>query len=980
MVCVLFPVAVASAFEFERVDVEGLSHNSVYAILQDRQGFLWLGTADGLNRFDGREVVVFRNDPDDASSLTGNVVSVLIEDRQGTLWIGTSGGVSRLEPAREGFVQAVTCTGEPMRNVTTLIEDQIGTLWAGSPAGLWRFGVVGGCWTRTPVLTDHGVGVIREGPDGLLVLGSDKAGVQSAHLFDPVSMALDEIPLPDDTATSYSFLYAASGELWLDASGPAVLVEKERRVELDSPPPADVEAWSFVEDEDGVVWVGTNLGLRRWDPETRQLEQFLIVPSQGAWLQNHIRALFFDRDGALWVGTHGGLYRHDPFRKVFVSLTSDPTNPNSLSGNAVSALCEDPAGAIWVGTFGAGVNRLDPETRLLRHYHHPKARDEPMADVVWSVLAGDDGRIWVADTLGLSSLDPDTGVYTAHPEAYPFDRPLRTLVRGESGELWIGGLGGLCRYEPTLMHAECFKTSAEENDLVSGAVESLLLDGNGGLWIGGRSLVRLDMKSGEFSTHQLTGDTGRVVGGEGLWAMHRSQSGTLWLGSGSGLSRFDPSNEDFRHYSTGDGLPGSVVYSILEDARGRLWLGTNNGLALFDPSATEGREFRAFDSSDGVLNSEFNRRAALETRDGEYFFGGLDGLTLFDPVQLRDNPRPPQVVIEGITVWSREGSIRVNPQSVDQLVLSHKDTIVSFDFVALSYTNPQKNRYAYRLEGFDERWVDAGSRGSARYTTMAPGRYFFRVKASNSDGVWNEEGASFPVIVVPPFWQTWWFRAFVVLLIAAAAVGLHRVRIKRLLELERVRLQIASDLHDDLSSNLAGVALETDMLRQSPHLPEEHQDRLGELRDTTLDMVASLRDIVWIINPEHDTLESLESRMRRTAKSLAGGREVRFDARLPDALELDMGLRRNLFLIFKEAVHNAVRHAGADILTIRLEEAESVLRLEVRDDGSGFCEDQIIAGHGLRSMRWRAQQMGATLTITPGPESGTEVVLEIKLA
>ncbi len=763
-------------------------------------------------------------DPDEASSLAGNVVYVLIEDRSGALWIGTDGGVSRLEADRTGFLQAATCDGPPMGQVITLIEDEDGTIWAGSPAGLSRFETENGCWNEVSAFRGHDVGLIRRGVGRSLLVWSIRQGLGSLHLLDPVSIEVEEVPLPDDLESSFSFHLAASRELWLDASGPAVLMDGDHRAVLDARPKTESQAWAFAEQGDGVVWIGTNLGLLRWQPDERRLRSVTIEPSHGAFLANHVRALYLDRDGALWVGTHGGLYRHDPFRKRFVTLTADSTNPNSLSGRAVSALCEDVQGFIWVGTFGAGVNRLDPEAGSIRTYHHPDFAVEPLADVVWSLVCGERGLIWVADSVGLASLDPVTGIYTEHPEAYPFDQPLRTLRQGSTGDLWVGGLGGFCRYEPDRKESLCYEVGADVDGLEIGGVESLLLDGVGGLWIGGNGLTRLELETGELTRCRLANEEGRLVGGEGLWVLHRSESGILWLGSGSGLSRLDPGSGALRHMSTGDGLPGSMVYSILEDDRGRLWLGTNNGLVVFDPGAPEGLGFRAFDSSDGVMNSEFNRRAALKMSDGRMLFGGLDGLTMFDPEELRDNPRPPQVVIEAITVWNREGATEHNPWTIDRLELSHRDTIVSFDFVALSFTNPKKNRYAYRLEGFDERWVDAGPQGFARYTTMAPGSYVFRVKACNSDGVWNEEGASLAVTVVPPYWQRWWFRASVLLLIAATAFALHRMRIRRLLELERVRLQIASDLHDDLSSNLAGVALETDMLRQSPDLSEEQRD------------------------------------------------------------------------------------------------------------------------------------------------------------
>jgi signal transduction histidine kinase len=427
-----------------------------------------------------------------------------------------------------------------------------------------------------------------------------------------------------------------------------------------------------------------------------------------------------------------------------------------------------------------------------------------------------------------------------------------------------------------------------------------------------------------------------------------------------------------------EGLPGSAAYSVAEDGRGRLWIGTNRGLARFTPPDGP---FRAYDLADGIGTVEFNRHAHFRDADGTLYFGGVDGLTVFHPEAIRNNPYVPPVVLTRVETAGRAGTAAYTPAGLDGLTLTHRQTAVTFEFAALNFTDPDKNRYAYRLEGFDARWVQAGTQRVARYTSLPPGRYTFRVRGANNDGVWNTRGAALAVTVLPPFWQTWPFRA----LLAAAALALltaaYRARVRRLLELERLRLRIAGDLHDDLSSDLSGIALVADLLRRREGMPEADRLQLAEVRDTALRKVDALRDIVWTINPEHDTLEATVRRMRQVAATLLAGLEVTFEVDVPDAGQaVAMTFRRDVLLIFKEALHNVARHAGAAHVAIRLRQRDGRLDLSVEDDGRGFDPQAAADGHGLRNMRVRAERAGATLDVRSRPGGGTRIGVGLRVA
>jgi signal transduction histidine kinase len=448
-----------------------------------------------------------------------------------------------------------------------------------------------------------------------------------------------------------------------------------------------------------------------------------------------------------------------------------------------------------------------------------------------------------------------------------------------------------------------------------------------------------------------------------------------------GLIRRATAGHLFELLTTRDGLPGSAVYSVLEDASGSLWLGTSQGLVRFDPTAPPGQRFRTFTGADGVGNVEFNRHAALRTSDGMMYFGGMDGLTGFDPARITVNDFAPPVQITRIEVSTRQGDRLVEPTALDRLELAPGDTTVRFQYAALSFTAPLRNRYAYRLDGFTNAWVDAGTRRTTQYTNLPPGAYVFRVRGTNNDGVWSEREASLDVVVRPALWQAWWFRPLVGVTLAGAVVAAYRYRAAKQREVDRLRMRIAGDLHDDLSSDLSGIAVVADLLRQNDGLSDAERDDLGSIRDASLRMADGLRDIVWYIDPDHDSLESTVRHMRNVAATLLRDIPHRFTAELPGRDQtLAVGARRNLFLVFKEAVHNIVRHARASAVEIVLTVSGGGLRLEITDDGQGFEPDAAGGGHGLASMRRRAADSGGHLLVRSQPGEGTTVALTMQMA
>jgi len=972
----------------------GLSHNSVYAVIQDHQGFLWIGTVDGLNRYDGYSFTTLRHDPSDAASLPNPVVRSLLEDGEGRFWVGTHGGVARLNRAAGSFTRyALGSSAGEIRIVRTLREDRGGRVWAGTDQGLYRYHAVEDRFVphalAAPPATEPAatavVALDEDSSGALWALTSTSQGeTPRLHRVTPSGPPQAAVGFSPHWAALFTFAIDRRDRFWFEPAGPTPVV-RGREV----PPPREAARPSVIaslQSRSGTLWMGTDAGLVRIDPATGKRQLHALGPKKGGWLQDFVRALVEDRTGTLWIGSYTGIHRHDPAAKPFRNWRHDPLDSASLSGSAVSALAQGRDGELWVGTFGFGLNRFDASRGTAqRHRHRPGDSRSLRGDVVWAIHGQPDGTLWIATEAGLCTLDPRSGRFRWRDLAVLPRAPISGSARitriaaGAAGRLWLAGFTGLYSLDPATGATREYPLDPEGR---MRAVESLLPTEAGVVWAGSGELglLRIEAATGAVRRFPLQDAGGRLLQSEGIWTLRRDARGGLWLGSGVGLSRFDPERESFEHYHARDGLPGSVVYSLLDDDAGRLWLGTNRGLARFDPAAPRERRFRTYDASDGIAGAEFNRHAALRAGNGELFFGGIDGLTGFRPAEIRDDPQPPPVVLTAIQSASRAGSLSHEPFGLERLALTFRDSSFGFEFAALGFANPARNRYAYRLTGFDPAWVEAGARRFARYTNVPPGEYVFRVKGSNADGVWNEAGLALPVSIAPPFWQTWWFRILALAAASGLLIAAYRYRVERLLELERLRLRIASDLHDDISSDLSGIAVALDLLGRRPAVTPEHRGRLDELRDRALRMADSLRDTVWSVQPEHDSLESLARRLRSVAASLLPDTHVSFDLRVPPHTPLHMTVRRGVFLTCKELLHNVARHGRASNVEVTLATEDGRLRLRVSDDGVGFDPDASHEGEGLRSLRRRARQLGAELSIKSRPGAGTVATLDVAVA
>ncbi|PAP76689.1 sensor histidine kinase [Rubrivirga marina] len=928
--------APAQPWSFERVG--DLPHSTVMALRQDDRGFLWAGTPDGLTRYDGRRVAVFRARPGQAGSLPSSTVQALALDAEGALWVGTPAGACRLADEAHGrFV----CPG-PRLDVLDLFEAE-GTLWAVDREALWRLD--GGSFRRVRGSPAEESGAVRVhgARDGAVWTLRATAGSPTVRWlrYDVargrlVERAAERVP---DQAVG---IVTATGRLL------TVPADRIQALGWGAERPAVLGTVSTAVAEDGAVWVGSGRGLLRW---TTGAVEAVPLPG-GSPLSQAVLAIVVDRAGAVWVGTRSGLFVHDPARARFSHL--DPSDVGAAA--PVMAATTSTDGALWIGTFGGGLVRQRPG-------RPPEAAPGAPEDaLVWALRPAPDGGLWVGTDNGVCRRDVG-GRSTC----------LRAPLARSDGDAFVyalegDGAGGVWAAGSSLVRLDGRSGAIVrrvETEPV-GTPTALHRDRGGRLWVAveKRGLWRLDERAGRLRPVAVP-----ALAAASVWAIHEAADGALWLGTSDGLLRLDP--EAARGEAHAPGLGGSTVYGVVPDGD-RLWLTTARGLVRYRPA--DGA-LRRFGADEGVRNVEFNRRAVHRAPDGRVHLGGMAGLTTFDPAAFGDDGALPTAVVTRLRVDGPGGTEVYGGAAVR---LGPSARALTFEVAAPLPSGGSALRYAYRLGPLDADWVEIEGEPVVRLAGLPPGAYRFEARASRGDGVWGAP-AAVAVTLDPPWYRTGWFRFVAAALLAALVVGAVQLRVRAVRREERMRWRIASDLHDDVGSRLASVALLAEHVRDQGALDPPEASQLTAVAQAARGMVESLREIVWFVDPSHERPGSFAARTREAAASLVGPRAT---VEAPDRSRLDaapLAVRRDVFLILKEALHNAARHAGGATVAVRIEESGRELVLSVRDEGPGFDPAAARSGTGLRSLRRRAEALGGTLDVASAPGEGTAVTLRAPL-
>ncbi len=1057
------PHAPGSLVRFMHLSLDdGLSQNAGLAFVQDSRGFVWIGTQDGLNRYDGQAFTVYKNDPDNPASLSNNSINALLEDRTGQLWIGTwGGGLNRFDPRTQQFTRWQHAPDNPLSlsddTVTSILEDSAGAIWIGTLGGLDRFDPQANDFTHyrndpndTASLSSNAVSTIFEDSRGALWIGTGGLSVAGAGLnrLDRATgkfMRYAHNPLDHNTIAGdniSSIVEAPDSALWIGTGGFSVEGAGLDRLDPqagifthfkhDEAAPGSLSNDTIMDllaDNSGTLWISTyGGGLNRMEfAAPGQFDHYRHNPYFSESLSgDETWALLKDRSGMLWIGTaRSGLNQLPVNTGQFNLYRNMPGNPGSVAADAVGAFAEDARGRIWLAAWGSGLDRFDPRTGQFDHVAANAEDAKSLAsNLVLAVHVDAQGIVWAA-TLGggLNRYDPATGEVkryqhdAANPQSVTGDNQTAIFPDGAAG-LWLGTFDGLDYFDfKTETFTHYLNDPADPQSLSFNQAISVFRDRDNQLWVGtyGGGLNRLDLNNpasrdpakAQFTVYHHDPKNPDSLSSDAIFAIHQSPAGTLWFGTQGGLNRFDPQTQTFRAYREKQGLPNDTVLGILEDDEGYLWLTTNNGLAKLDPRA---ELFTIYTAADGLQSNEFNSNAYFRSRDGTLYVGGVHGFNLFRPEEVKPNPAPPPVAVTRFTVFNQPQDVDLSGQTSIQL--SYQQDFISFDFAALDFNKPQKNQYAYKLEGFDQDWIEAGPRPYASYTNLPGGHYTFRVKASNGDGVWNAAGISLPIEITPPVWETWWFRLLgVVALIAGLLVAFRlrtrsirqqKVALERQVELRTAELQheieqrqkaekaladsaaaeavasertrLARDLHDAVTQTLFSASLIAEVLPDLWDMNQaEARKRLEELRQLTRGALAEMRTLLVELRPNALIDVPLPVLLKQLCESFIGRARLPVQLNVEGNRALPPDVQMAFYRITQEALNNIVKHAQATqvIVTLRL---DSNVRLSIADNGVGFDPASVPADHlGTKIMRERAEAIGAAYSLYSEPGEGAQI-------
>ncbi len=841
--CLLTEPLLSSAgpfFRFERLlpEFRGAAVPGVSSLLQDQEGYLWFGTSIGLARYDGYRFNFFspKSGPEMISSPV--VVYPILEDSAGDIWIGTAGqGLFRFDRTKETFDQHRSASASAPESggdiVLALQEDRSGDLWVGTRLdGLHRFDRKTQTFSR--VALDPEAGAIWDllvDRDGFLWIGTQDGGLFRRDLTTGETanfrFALNN-PRSLGSNTVWTIFQDRKGTIWIGTRGGGLNQFVRERGEFirftgDAAHPRDLVSppiTALAEDRAGRLWIGTSWdGVRIWD---RTSGDYIILKHDSqdpdTIADDNVTSILKDASGVIWIGTtRGGINKSLADLVKFSHFKRSRQDSLGLSRNNVRSLRKGDGGRLWVG-FDEGLDEIDEQTGLVRRFHHdPSASASLGPGAVLAVLEDKQGRVWVGlEDGGLDCINRRTGRIT-HYRNDPLNSESLSgnkvyaisADRADPGVLWIGTHQGLNKLDTRTQRFMRFLSDPSNPASLSGnAVISIFEDSSGFLWVGTRSgLNRLDKSTGKCERYigAIKNPSGKGPNDNFINCIHEDGAGILWLGTNNGLNRFDRTKGEWRYYLTPDGLPGEVVCGILEDASGFLWISTNRGLARFHPRTGE---FKAFGIHDGVQENVFNSGAFTTAADGRMYFGGINGYNVFRPDEVKADPFVPPIVWTGFYSNNQRMAPGQPLSRLRALELSSRDRFVSFEFAALVYVSPSSNTFAYRLESRDRDWISLGHDHVVSFSSLPPGHHVLRVKGASPDGVWNEDGLSLTLTVVPPFWKTPWFLVLMFVIVASGAATVVMTWKK-----VRAAYRLATPNLDDFIARNELTAREAEILR-----------------------------------------------------------------------------------------------------------------------------------------------------------------------
>lgn len=809
-----------SNVSFSHLTIEnGLSQSSVTCIFQDKDGFMWFGTQDGLNRYDGYNIKVFKNKSSDSTSISDNFIFTIFEDSSGTLFFETqSGKINKYNPGSESFSNV----NRTHLNFNDMKSNSVLAQFFEGPDTKWYGGL-----SKETGLTKENL----------------KTGFTQKFFNDPKN--------PESISNNkvYSVYRDRSGNLWVGTvNGLDKLDEKsEKFLHFKSNPTdpnslSDNWVWPIFEDSKGNIWIGTvQGGLNKFESKSGIFTRFKNDPTNPKSISdNYILSIYEDRGGILWVGTNsGGVNYFNPFSYTFEYYFNLPGNKNSLSDNNVLSISAGNKQTYWIGTRNGGLDKFDYKTKTFANYSHNSSNPNSInSNSIQTIYQDKSGLLWIGNfNAGLNSFNPITNTFKSfiHDPKDPnslTDNRVYAIVEDEFGFIWIGTYaGGLNRLDKSTGKIISYKANKDDStSLSSNNVWSLAVDNDNNLWIGtfGGGINVFERSKNIFTHYRNNPEDINSLCDDNVIRVFKDSKGNMWIGTTKGLCRYYSDTHTFKIYSEENGLANNSVFGISEDKSGDLWISTNKGLSKFNPNT---EIFKNYYIEDGLQDNEFNQNAfAKDNKTGNLLFGGVNGFNVFNPERITGNTYVPQIVFTNYIRYNtddQEGKpiIEKGISEMNEISITYKDNIVTLGFSALSYYNNFNNQYRYMLEGFNENWIQLGNNNRVTFTNLSPGDYTLKVIGSNNDGIWNEEGASLKIYVSPPWWRTKIAYSIYLVIFFAFLYGVRKFELDR----REKKAQIRESALRIKATEAEKRALEIENERKTKELEEARQLQLSML-------------------------------------------------------------------------------------------------------------------------------------------------------
>ena len=994
----------------------GLAGKGVTSIIQDNKGFIWIGTTDGLQKFDGYSYTNYHHNPYDSQSISSDNITYLLKGAENDIWVLTSfSGFNRFNPSTEKSTRLSGLNNPSFRdldNSTSVCLDDHGNAWLLSNNSIASYDLHQHKLVSYDDLFPKELGmgmtksIVYDPKRGNLWVNSLLYGVcmldpQNRILYDRAHNP-EKLPIFDLVRDPGTLYLDKEENLWINTySG------KLYRYNLDT---RQIKEYSFsdpgdpagkgkkilidcmMQDIHGTIWMGARKdGLLQYSSKT---DSFSAIPLNrkspgGLNYDEYLLCLCEDREGNIWIGSDNGVFLFNPYRQQFNSINLPEIKNGALNTTDVLALLETQDGDIWAATYGEGIqvfsNQLQYKTTYSHRFGGRLVIGDP-ADRAWCFLRQTDGKILVGGQHGwLSIYDPSARKFINSQPAAFFQSTIINMATDSAQNIWLALYSGLAKWD---RQKKAFIRCPEIISLHGNNIRQvfdLMVDNEQNLWLATQTngLQKFDVTSMSYTkVYVPDNNLSKGISDISVQCIAKMNDSIIALGTSSGgINLFNRRTDQFSYITVRDGLPSNNITALYFEAPHNLWVATSQGLCKVDLRTNSVYHYGL---EDGIVDNNFvSCTRFYKTKDGRLLIGYSGGFVSFNPDSIGSKESPEKVTITGFKIFNQSLLVDSILDKSDSIFLSFDHNFITINYAALSFLEPQRIKYYYKLQGVDRDWVNAGQQRIATYTNLSPGTYLFSVKCENREGIGSQLTTSLFIVILPPFWQTWWFKCLLGGTILLSLYGLYRYRINQLLKMQAMRNEISKDLHDDLGATLGSISILSEVAKDN--IKSGSQDRayslLIKISNNAKEMVSKMSDIVWAINPKNENLQRIVQRLTEFGLETCTSKNIRLKINVDESSVkhvLPMEAVKNIYLTVKEAMNNAIKHSDCKNLSVSFKFISSVLDISIEDDGKGFDPQLIKNGNGLINMESRIKEMNGDISIR-SDKKNTVVALQIPI-